>query len=664
VKRLAVLSLAILLAGAVLFACGPDLAPWILGGDRNVLQGPTAFYSQEILRLAPPGTAVHDPGDGTPGARQTAAADRADLDKALQGVPAAQRQAILLGLSSLRDTMALYRNRTFIFEDTPTPQTLPESVDVPEGLPAEFADYLRGAFLYHRQRYPEAAAAWERLLARPEKERRYRSTWAAFMLGKVYLRSDGGDRGKAVEWFQRTRKLAKDGFVDSLDLAGDSYGWEARAERERGHLDKALALYVNRARAGDASAAASIRIVGRAALEAGPDALVAVAKDPDAREAMTAFVLSPPYPYELLEEGEEEAAAWLTAVKAAGVKKVEAADRMAWAAYLAGDFETAGQWLDKAPDTPQAAWVRAQLLLRDGKLTEARRYLEKAVEVPPAPPDQGEDYGPSLYAPFATRDRARAEQAVVRLTQKDYVPALDLFVTSHYWTDAAYVAERVLTVDELKAYVDKQPEPAAPDEAPFDLRHLLGRRLVREGRTAESVPYFPEALQARTRALASELDKAANARLSGLERAHAGFRAACITRKGGLTLQGTEGEPDWAEYGAYYDLGSLADHRKEQKIFAPSADELARVERHKAQPNQRYHYRYRAANLAWDAAQLLPSGDEKAGILATAGNWIEKEDPKAADRFYKALVRCCGDTDLGREADDLRWFPAADTCPE
>jgi hypothetical protein len=358
VRRLATLCLAVLLVGAVLFACGPDLAPWILGGDRNVLQGPTAFYSQEILRLAPPGTAFHDPDDGTPGARQTAAADRADLDKALQGVPAAQRQAILLGLSSLRDTMALYRNRTFIFEDSPTPQTLPESVDVPEGLPPEFADYLRGAVLYHQQRYPEAAAVWERLLARPEKERRYRSTWAAFMLGKVYLRSDSGDRGKAVEWFQRTRKLAKEGFVDSLGLAEDSYGWEARAERDRGHLDKALALYVNRARAGDASAAASIRIVGRAALEAGPDALVAVAKDPDAREAMTVFVLSPPYPYDMLEEGDVEAAAWLAAVKAAGVKKVEAADRMAWAAYLAGDFETAGQWLDKAPDTPQAAFSR------------------------------------------------------------------------------------------------------------------------------------------------------------------------------------------------------------------------------------------------------------------------------------------------------------------
>jgi hypothetical protein len=678
------LSTAILLGAAVALACGPDLAPWILGGDANVLQGPTAYYSREIQKLAPAGTVFPEPGDvdmSAVAARRTAAADHADLDKALteMGLPAGQRQAILLRHSTVRDAVDQYRNPIVTPEYETAPEPLPESVSVPEGLPDEFADYMRGAVQYHRQHYPEAAEAWEHLLSRPEKQRRYRSTWAAFMLGKVYLRGDRGGRAKAVEWFQRTRKLAKDGFVDSLGLADDSYGWEARAERDRGHLDKALALYYNRALAGDPTAAASIRIAGRAALEAGPDVLVAVAKDPDAREAMTVFVLAPPYSYDSLPESDGDAADWLAAVKAAGVTQVKAADRMAWAAYLGGDFEAAGQWLDKAPGTPIASWIRAQLLLRDGKLSEARSLLEKvgdSLAGGPPPPDGEIEFGPSLDAPFATRDRARAEEAVVRLTQKDYAAALDLFAKSGYWTDAAYVAERVLTADELKGYVDRLPKEAPPkswetgwsplatDQIQPALRHLLGRRLVREGRVAESVPYFPEALQARTRALASELDKAAGARLSGLERARAGFRAACITRKGGLTLQATEGEPDWAEYGADYDLGSLADLRKEQKIFAPSPDELARAARHQAQPNQRYHYRYHAADLAWQAAQLLPNGDEKAGVLATAGNWIEALDPKAADRFYKALVRCCGATELGQAAEEERWFPPADTCPD
>jgi hypothetical protein len=668
-RRLFFLSIAAFLATALAIACGPELTPWILGADRNTLQGPIAFYYEEVRKLAPAGVQSYEPGDNYAAANWTAEADRADLERALQGVPAAQRQAALQRLSTLRDALATHRNPIFVDEYETPPEPPSESLGVPDGLPGEFADYLRGALLYHRQRYPEAAAAFERLLARPGKERRYRSTWAAFMLGKIHLR---GDRGRAVEWFQRTRKLAQDGFVDSLDLADDSYGWEARAERDRGRFDKALALYMGRARDGDASAAASIRMAGRSALEAGRTtgdntALVAVAKDPDAREAMTVFVLSPPTPF-LLEETDADAAAWLAAVKAAGVKKVEAADRLAWAAYLAGDFESAGQWLDKAPDTPQTAWVRAQLLLRDGKLSEARPLLEKAAAVPPTPDDFG--FGPLEVGPYATRERVRAEQAVVRLTQKEYVPALDLFMTNGYWSDAAYVAERVLTADELKSYVDKLPKETKDEEPGWgtfttsSLRHLLGRRLVREGRMAEAAPYFPEEHKPQLQALVSELKKAGDAKLSGADRAHAGFRAACLTRKSGLDLLATEGEPDWAEDGADYDLGSLADRRKEQTVFKPSEDELARAERHKAQPNQRYHYRYRAANLAWDAAQLLPSGDEKAGILATAGNWIEKEDPKAADRFYKALVRCCGATELGRAADEKRWFPEADSCPD
>jgi tetratricopeptide (TPR) repeat protein len=671
-RRLVLLSVAAVLAAALAIACGPDFAPWILGGDRNVLQGPIAFYYEEVRKLAPAPSAdtqIHEPGDAYKLAEHTAAADRADLEKALQGVPAAQRQELLQRLTRLREALLPPPNPIVIAEGEPEPPPLPESLGVPEGLPGEFADYLHGALLYHRERYDEAAEAFEHLLARPEKERRFRSTWAAFMMGKIHLRDDHGDPEKAVEWFQRTRRLAKDGFVDSLDLAGDSYGWEARAERDRGRFDKSLALYMGRARAGDGSAAASIRMAGRSALEAGGEELAAVAKDPDAREAMTVFVLSPPTPYSELAESDADAAAWLIAVKAAGVKKVEAADRLAWAAYLAGDFESAGQWLDKAPDTPQTAWVRAQLLLRDGKLAEARPLLEKAAAVAPTPDDFG--FGPLGLGPYATRERARAEQAVVRLTQQDYVAALELFMTNGYWSDAVYVAERVLTTEELRAYVHKLPEDAPEEEEPgwgsysaSSLRHLLGRRLVREGHIAEALPYFPDELKPQLRTLSSELGKAGDAKLSGADRAHAGFRAACLTRKSGLDLLATEGEPDWAEYGGSFYLGSLADLRKEQTVFKPSEDELARAERHKVQPNKRYHYRYRAADLAWDAAQLLPSGDEKAGVLATAGNWLQYDDPKAADRFYKALVRCCGGTELGRAADEKRWFPEADSCPE
>ena len=62
----------------------------------------------------------------------------------------------------------------------------------------------------------------------------------------------------------------------------------------------------------------------------------------------------------------------------------------------------------------------------------------------------------------------------------------------NYWPDVAHIAERVLTVNELLAFVDKYvpaPSPSAPttpknagrDSADAELRNLLARRLMRAG---------------------------------------------------------------------------------------------------------------------------------------------------------------------------------------
>jgi hypothetical protein len=105
------------------------------------------------------------------------------------------------------------------------------TLTVPEGLPGEFADYLRGAIAY-RQKQPEAARqAWQALLQRPAEQRRQRSTWAAYMLGRSY-----GDQNptEALRWFQQTRDLAKEGYADSLGLASASLGWEAQIALKQG----------------------------------------------------------------------------------------------------------------------------------------------------------------------------------------------------------------------------------------------------------------------------------------------------------------------------------------------------------------------------------------------------------------------------------------------
>jgi hypothetical protein len=68
-----------------------------------------------------------------------------------------------------------------------------------------------------------------------------------------------------------------------------------------------------------------------------------------------------------------------------------------------------------------------------------------------------------------------------------------------------------------------------------------------------------------------------------------------------------------------------------------------------------------ATRVSWDAAKEMPgNSDETAMVLFTAGSWLKNSDPKAADVFYKALVRRCRKTALGAEADRLRWFPIVD----
>lgn len=668
-RRLIVLAAAALLCSALLWACGPYLPNWILGPESLLFEGPMGLFKHEVARLKIGEAPSHPSVQSEDGPwNDTVRADRADLEQALAGTPAGERQEILAAHARLRE--ALGADST--------------GLTVPRGLPREHALYLEGAIAWHQARNERrdeiAVRAWETLLQLPAKERRFRSTWAAFMLGKAHLESDGA---AAVKWFQRTRELAAEGFHDSLGLAASSLGWEALAEKDRKHHDKALVLYQRQMQTGDSTALQSLKFTSANALAAGPEVLAAVARDPQARAILTGYLVT---------HDPEAGEAWLAALKAADIREAAGADRVAWAAYLDGDFEAAADWLDRADESPIARWVRARLLLRDGKVDEARQLLAgAATDLPDLGFDLEEafDLSTSRGEILAAPQRAAGEEMVIRLAQKDYTGALDGFLRTGYWMDAAYVAEQVLTLDELKSYVDATwsadlaaawPEPKEDEWEPQivggyatpprerlarDIRYLLARRLIRQGRQKEAGPYLLSRHRPSHQTLASALASARDGKRPAAERARDLFRAACVTRHQGMELTGTEVEPDWALASGFYELPWVTEQRearRENAILPVTPDEVARVDRHRVGPWKRFHYRYRAADLAWEAAKLLPSGDQKAEILATAGNWLEGRDPKAADRFYKELVRTCISTELGRQADELRWLPEADAC--
>lgn len=716
--RVAVVVCSLLSGTFALWACGPFFPRWLLGSERLLTPAPEGLLRHEIARLK-----LADPPPAVPGVdpwQQTVEVGVADLRQALEAapMPADRRDSLLSRYTEVRKALAQFAYGTVVFgnvgeplyeeeegtqEEPAEPAVLPADLRVPEGLPGEFADYLQGAIAYHRGNVDAAVSAWEKLLKRPEGERRYRSTWAAFMLGKAHLRA--GRPAEAVRWFQRTRELAgQKALTDSLGLAASSLGWEARAERDLGHFDKALVLYARQSNGGDPTASSSLRFVARQALKAGPEALGQVARSGEARDVFNAFLVSDASaPWELweLEEAEAEAGpdapgidpgieAWLQALQKAGVKDVEGADRIAWAAYQGGDFAAARQWLDRAPaDAPMARWVRAKLLLRDGKLGEAQKLLDQTAATL-TDPEMTEDELSihsewSAGGKIATPALASGESGVLLTTQGNYLEALDRFLRGGFWVDAAHLADRVLPLDELKAYVDEKwpatlikdieeyPQhweglKARPNLAARDIRHLLARRLARAGRFEEAEPYLPESLRPALDTLATSLRDGRDAALPADRRSAALFRAACVTRKQGLELTGTELDPDWFVVEGQYEILLHPEEmaaRAKNPHLKPGPDELKREESNRPAPDQRFHYRYQAADLAMDAAALLPDGaDEKARILVTAGTWLKARDPEAARPFYQALVDCCGTTELGQEAARIRWFPEVPDCEQ
>src|SRR5262249_30582538 len=144
------------------------------------------------------------------------------------------------------------------------------------------------------------------------------------------------------------------------------------------------------------------------------------------------------------------------------------------------------------------------------------------------------------------------------LQRADFIQALDLFLKGNLWNDAAYVAERVLTTDELKRFVDQLPQPSPSPAASavpsmfrwqneisaFDrLRYLLGRRLVREKHYDQAMHYLHPPFDQVLRRYVDVLRKSEDQRLPATERALALFQAAWIARHDGMEIMGTEMAP-------------------------------------------------------------------------------------------------------------------------
>ena len=592
---------------------------------------------------------------------------------------------------------------------------------------SEFADYHKGAAAYLNQQWNEARAAWENLLKRPEQDRHYRTVWAAFMLGKLSLKEK--DFPAATKWFQRTRELAKAGFADSLGLAAESYGWEGRAEWKQEHPEKAAPLFLTQLALGDASAVVSLKTVipdrepAGGLLNYGPEPeerekwtdeqkreeeqkettkLKVAAQDPLLRRLVTVHILatavSPDYYYTqgLKKPGVSRSARWFNIIQQANLSRIEDSEYLGWISYNEGDYKGAAHWLELSKgDSAAALWLKAKLQLRAGKFADATDTMARAVEIMKTAPAyasrEGEEWATEDLSAkgeyWGFESSANGDLGGLRLARGDFIQALDVLLKGQLWEDAAFVAERVLTANELKRYIDALPKTEPPKEGEDyskKLRYLLGRRLVREDRYADAKEYLPPPYDKVLEKYMKALQDGANEKLSKTERAHAWFTAAWLARYDGMELMGTEGAPDaFAESGSF-EMPDLAKERRSGAyqtiaydkqgnpsydengnpkmknvpvLLKASAKEVQRLNNNKITPDIRFHYRLIAGALAMKAAALLPDNSEEvADIVNTAGLWVKDRDEKTGNRYMQIIERRCAKTKIGQADMAKHWF--------
>jgi hypothetical protein len=662
----------LLFVADVAIACGPFF-PWQLLDDRGVTLKSTpknsfAFEAQHLL--APPKDKLHAVEYGA-WATSTPQSDFANAEDA--GLTAQQQQA-LAAVRAAKDDAAAYA--------------------AGETLPAPVRMYTAGAVDFANGKYDIALKHFQNLFLLTAKDQRARAVWAAYMMGRIDLRRNDA---RAQGAFQLTRNLALHGAPDPLGLAVASFGDEAQlhfahaisalsgaanipkpgwsdpkepqspfglpppvdrtfahatlgnAGAYSGEMGQATTLYAEQAVRGSDHAVQSLRIVAENILaeQARIDATIA---DPLIQRLLVAYVLARVDDTYLQQYNDgpappPDAGLHIAAIKPdplldrvvasierVGIDHPPGADRLAALAYRLGRYDLAAR-LAKRSGSPLASWVEAKLALQSGDLAAAeQRYAEAS---------RG----------FATLDDTngnlvRGEAGTVALARGEYVDALAKLmpVAATYWGDVAYIAERVLTLDELKTFVDANA-PAPTVEKPNTtgrppayaggtnpaqmVRDLLGRRLVRAGRFDGAGRYLSDPkIRDAVKEYASNLSDAVSD-WGHVDRAEGFYKAAVLTRKSGMEMMGTEAVPD-----AFYAGGDYENFIGRDSASGPyvNADEQARVAASKIAPNRRFHYRYVAVNEINQAADLLPPRSQAyAAVLCAGTGWMLNTADAQAD---------------------------------
>lgn len=567
-------------------------------------------------------------------------------------------------------------------------------------LPVALQQYALGVHHYQSGRWQESLTHFESAsTAKAAKENPW-PLMAAFMVGQSHLKR--AQHTEAVAAFGAVRARSQQGEADPLSLGARSLSEAATAHQRAGQWVEAIRLQMQQAALQVPGAEVSLKWRIEASLRK-DESLAAVLADPVARDAVILYALAHlPTPandywtlsrhglsweaYSKLSEAEQTALPedltseqFMTAIertlKGVDAADVRGADRLAALLYRQGKYEAARPFAE-ASQTPLSQWIRAKLALRRGDRDSARELYAKAITAFPATEDWGTEVHDDSHSARIPSCRIKAEAAVLSSHRGDAVESLELFLRAGaiYWHDAAYLAERVLTLNELTALADRLPRleiaPSSRDKedrrplAELELvarrgelvddpraamSDLLARRLMRAERYDDAVPRFTRAVTRKKAEQYRDLLKQSGEQ-SGMQRAKTLFEAASMARHDGIILLAFESSPDWAMHRGQYarpsNLEKLAGYifpEDEQAFWTPGEDdswideaERQRVSQHNSQSAPRFTYRLTAAELANRAANDLPRDSQAFGaVLCHATSWLLVREPDLARNYYR-----------------------------
>ncbi|MDY7229597.1 hypothetical protein [Hyalangium rubrum] len=579
-------------------ACGPDFPPILLDDRGGTLRGlPEGTFADEMTRLVP------KPGDAF--------------------------QLMELG------------------EEPPEART--------GGGTRETELYQAGARAFNAGNLAQARARFREVLALPAGERRRFGPFAAFMLGRMAPSLE-----EAQRYFNEVRELVRQGSDDPLGLAVASLGEEGRALLREGKDVEAARRYAEQASYGSQIGALSLLRVARA-LARDEVRLKRALQDPLGQRLLTTYVWTRKQDtwWDESDERQRPMPGLLDAL--AELPEVAGADRLAAAAWRAGRFDLAERFAGKQ-QSPLDTWVRAKLKLRQGNQAEADRLMAEAAAQ--FTPTEGwlNSFNGMPYTLYPSQ-RLEAEQGVLALSQGHFMEAAEHLLASCSWPDLAYVTERVLTLEELQRFVASHSTvKPCPTENPWSeadirtqLRELLGRRLLRGGKGREALPFFQGTpMEAQARAYVEALERGRTPGGDATERARALYAAALFARHSGLELLATEVAPDWAWVGADYDLddedvkpipGDAASPEAAQQALnetkaLTTQEEAQRYIAHAPAHPVRFQYRSTAADLAEEAAALVPPRSQAyAALLCQAARFSSRSEPERTARLWKTYIQ-------------------------